>query len=405
MRFIKSLVFSIPIFIIAFKAYALTSMQTSTALGYYRDYTQSARFPVYFSWTARSLFDHGVESSFDVVLNNDFAKNDWKALPTQAMISIPLAKAFEGATYRRSRIQLGRMFFTEGFEFSLLDGAQAPIYWTKKGGVHLAGGVIRSTDIDQSGHNVPMSSLSFFQDVWGAVLRAGVIMRDPGLKSQYYHGSLLKNFESLTFSPQLFTKQEFTENGFNQSLSELAINPTEDFMLAFTHRYSNPRPTNKKDDPNFVYKVFSITPQENLRAAAVLEISENLVLSASAQELSYKANFDIEYANQYDTSAIIRLTNHIFEPIFTYLSSYAGEIWDSGFRYKYLFDNRSQLQFEFDTAWFTKVSGVQSWAQHARMGYQSEIFQNTTGLGYVEIERNQYYEFDARVMFYVTNYL
>src|ERR1039457_3374202 len=144
------------------QASAVVSVSTSGTMGYYRDSNQQGHLPLYYNISYSGTHTNGAESSLDLILNNDFTQNNWSVIPSQVMIVYPLSDGF--SPWRRSRVQIGRQFFTEGFDISLLDGIQLPVYWSQSGGLWFYGGNTHVMDLQDFG-STPLVGGSVFEEI------------------------------------------------------------------------------------------------------------------------------------------------------------------------------------------------------------------------------------------------
>lgn len=388
-------------------AEALTTLQTSTSVGFYRDYRQSAHYPVYHTWSMHGFYDSGVETSFDFLLNNDFAVNQWTFFPTHAEISAPIGRRW--SPERQSRVRLGRQLFTEGFDLSLLDGVQAPIYWSTTGGVMPFAGALKSPDMDQPNEsNAPIVGFAVWERVFDFQIRAGYTAREQDLANRYVHAGLVRQWDSWLWSPQILLKEEWHADDltFNQSSSELslALSPSLDFRVGYANL--QPRPLSPNQASNFVYRYFAISPTELVNGDFTWQVGTASKISLGAQRAFYNSGFQNEVADRQDLGASFEIAQgQWLAPSFTHMTTYGGQIHDLGLRYTIDLSTNSGCNLEYDFAYVDKVNGIHGWVQHARTSYETRIASRAKAMFSLEAERNHYFEFDVRTMAYVTNYL
>jgi len=355
------------------------------------------------------IYGENLETDIDFILNNDFTLNQWKFFPTQAKIEFGLSDRLAYFPDRQSKIVLGRQLYAEGFDLFLLDGIRTPVYWSKNGGVSLQLGSIKSMDMDSDlNTNVLYSGLSLWENILGYQIRSGISARENGLASQFGFFSVSKSFNDFIFSPQILNRQEFNLNSssFNQSATDLTLNLNEKWTLYLNHAYLNPRPIERRQMNNFVYRLLSVSPQESLTADLHFQKDKRLALLFSAQSFSYLANLKKEYGDKQEISTQIQFDEmYSVDFVVTNLLSYGGVLQDIGTRLIYSMDEKRQLSFDVDAGYLRKINGISGYVSHVRSSYQTTLGSRVTGLFGVEAERNQYFEFDLRAMAYVTSYL
>jgi len=374
-------------------------------MGFYRSYTQYNRYPIYHSWSLHGIYGESVETNIDFILNNDFSLNQWKFFPTQAKIDYALSSRYSGAPERQSKIILGRQLYSEGFDLFMLDGIRMPIFWSEKGGVSAQGGMARSLDMDSDTNaGALFGGFSLWEELLGFQVRGGLTAREDSFAYRHGYAAVSRVFSS----GSLLTKQEWDLNSyaFNQSASEFTFDLSDRFSLRFMHAFLNPRPTERRQISNFVYRVLALSPTESVGADFLFQISEGAGFGLSSQSFSYQAGLKKEFGDHQElTTNLLLADTHAISLVLTHLASYGGTLEDFGMGYSYAFSERKQIQLEMDFGYLRKTNGISGVVSHARSAYQTAFGERMKMLFGIEVERNQYFEFDARAMAYVTSYL
>lgn len=398
------------LFLLSFsKSFSYTNIQSSTSLGYYRDYYKTNRFPLYHSWTIKGLYEQGIETDIEFFANNDFSENTWQVIPTQAMISAPLYSEFTQPHHVLSKIKVGRQLFSEGFDLSLLDGLILSHYFSENSGVSPFMGYLRSTDFElQDDHNSPLLGLIAWSQLYQINLRAGYTSRDRDFKNKFLFAALQYEFENLWARPAIYHKTEFKADSmsFNQSYSDLALQLAEPLEGRLAYSNLEPRTTDNLLKQNFIYRLFSISPMETISANLTWTYSENLILMAGTEKGFYNSGFQDEQSERLDFSMNISIDDGKWlSPCVTHLKSYGGELTDFCFRYSHDLSEKARFISEFNAAYLKKVNQIEGWVEHLRGSYETHVWNRAKLQFAIEAERNQYFIFDMRAMAYVTNYL
>ncbi len=391
------------------EGFAFTNIQTSTSFGTFKDYKKIPHYQLFNSWSLKGINEAGLETSIEFYINNDFTENEWSFNPTQAQITYPFTTFLSSSSDVKSEIKVGRQLYTEGFDLALLDGLQVPLRWDKNAGVMPILGQLSSTDFDQAHQSsAPLVGLVIWDSFADLKIRAGGIARDKDLSEKFIFASGQYTFETVLWQPSLFAKQEwFAEDfKFNQNVSEIAAHFSESLDGRLAYSNLDPRPTNKIDADLFVYRLFSISPTETAAIDLTWTMSESLILSLGAEKAYYNSGYLDEVSEREDISMDYQFSEgQWLSPCLTWLRSYGGDVKDLGVRYTYDISTTTKFMTEFDNAYLKKINQIEGWAQHLRSTYEFHFWNRAKfGLA-LEVERNHYYQFDARTMVYVTNYL
>ena len=393
-------------------AQAYTNLQTSTYVGVYRDYFKKEHYPLYHSWSLRGIYGNGTEAALDFYINTDFAVNEAKVNPTQAMISFPIHTIKETDQLVLSEVRLGRMFYTEGFDVGFLDGAEIEWRWSAEGGLMPFGGMLSPTDFSDTDMEMsPTAGLIFWESLYGFNMRFGAIVKDKEFVDRSAFTAVQKQFTDLPLQPLILLKGEWIydqnkEISFNQSHLGMQLQLTEQTSAALDYANLEPRPLSSLNRPNFMYDLFAVTPTETLRANITWQNSKDLSINFGAEAAMYNSGFEDERSHSEEVSCDWQWSSgEWISPNLTYLKSYGGEVSNLGLRYTSELSDITKLSFNFNTAYMKKINKIEGWAQNLRGDFETH-FWNRAKFGFaVEVERNNYYIFDARAQVYVTNYL
>lgn len=383
------------------EAHGTISISTSATMGYYRDSANQGHVPLYYNLGYSGEHGDGVESSFDLILNNDFSDNNWSVIPSQALLVYPLSKGFSAT--RRSRIQIGRQFFAEGFDLCLLDGAQLPIYWSKGGGLWFYGGNSHVMDLLDPGSS-PLAGGTVFQEILGTEVKLGYSGRGNSLSERVYSGSLFRQWDDFFLSPQLIVKGELSDSTgqVSQSLEELLLSPADNFSVSFGYSLRQPRPIHPNQSL-FLYRVIALSAQQTGELSANWQMTKDLSLQALGRLLQYNSGYQTENGSQFEGSISWLMTPHqSVSPFFDHIRSYGGELWDSGLLYKFKASDTTDYRLETAAAYFNKVNNIIGWAYDLRTGLNFQLASRLSAMTWIELESNPLYEFDGRVIANVT---
>lgn len=389
------------------RSFGFTTVENSTSIGFYRDFRQDGHSPLYHSWSLHGYYGHDTEATLNIYLNNDFTAQNWGVYLTQAEIDAPLVSGTYGEPRRRSRLKLGRQIFTEGFDFTLLDGVQMPLYWSPQGGAMPIAGILRSPDVDQPVEATsPLIGVVVWQKFSSLQFRGGATARDEGLSEKNVFSSFLLPIESAPWSPQLFYKEERLAEtfGLRQVTSEILLSPRTDLLTRLSYSELSPRPIRKRDLTSFLYRLFSISPTRSAAFDVSWDKSASLRYGFGATQIDYNSKFRLETANRQEMAVDIDVdSGRWISFVLTRLEAYGGNVYDGGTHFTINLNDSSQFDAQYDLAYLDKIDGIRAWAHHLRTGYKRELSKTTTAIFGVEGERNQYFQFDLRTMLYVAN--
>lgn len=384
-------------------AFALFSLYSKTTLGFYRDSDQRAHYPLYYGFHFTGVHAGEAETQADLSLSNDLSGTDWKILPSQLLVSIPLADSFAEAPYRRTRLQLGRQFFAESFELTLLDGVQVPFYWTASSGCLIYGGSLRTTDLVDT-WSTPLGGVTVFSEVLGAKARAGLSARGTGFAEQAVYASVLRPFATVPLSPTVLVKGEMTpgNEGGSQFLGELQFVPADGFVAGLSHSIRSPKRTSSGTQQT-LYQMLASSAQRTEQVWLNWEPAPSWNVQALVRSLGYNSGFREETGSQQELSLTWTLdASQAISPVFGHLSGYGGELWDAGVRYQRKVSERFEFLTELSAARLDKINAIQGWAYQLRGNVHFIPAQRMATDLWVEVDRNPLFDFDARVIGSVT---
>jgi hypothetical protein len=357
------------------------------------------------AYSYQGLHEKGIETNLELSLNNDFYTNKWNTWLTYGNVLIPLVFQRSSLLKPKSRVEAGRLFWTEGFDLSLLDGAQTSLYFSDTLGVYVYGGSSRTLDLLDP-LTTPLVGVSVFESVFEYRVRAGWMAKESGFGKQNVYGSIARSFDSLPLQPEIIHKTEWkvSQWGFSQSLTDLVVFPAENLDLGLSHAYREPRAV-VDNEQNFLYRLFSQSPQETYSISLGWLSSESLRWQLLSRKHKFNSGVVEEQAEQQDLNLSWQLSStKSLRPSVTYIRGYGGFVWNSGFNYRQKLSGQTEWVTELFGAYFEKVTSVRGWAHHLRTGMNFYFLPRLSVLSLVEVERNQKYEFDTRWMAYATHF-
>ena len=385
---------------------AYVDVQTSTSVGFYRNYKKENQFPVFHSWSLNGFYENGVESSVEFYLNNNFSENQWKLIPTQVQFNLPLQPE---TGYSDSKLKMGRQLFSEGFDLAMLDGVLVPYYLDTSSGIMPVLGYLRSTDFEQKEDNSsPLLGMIYWTSLKGILFRGGYHARDSDFENRYIHTSFQYQWDAIPWKPLLYLKQEFIARNmsFNQSYSELVFTPSDTVEARLAYTNLNPRPTNHSENYTFIYHIFSLSPMETVSSEWTWKKNELTTFNLAMEHGFYQSYKGAEQSSRQDLSMDYAIkSGHWVSPCFIHMKSYGGEMYDLCLRYSVENTINSKYIAELNSAYLNKINQIEGWVQHVRGSYETTLSDKAKILIALEVERNQYFIFDMRTMAYVTNYL
>ncbi len=374
--------------------------------GIYRDLQQSVHYPVFYTAHYSGLHTYGIETDLNLIINNDLAESRWKALPSLMTVTIPVDSERQRFFLRPSRIQAGRQMFLGPFEFSVLDGVQAPLYWSETAGIRLIAGLSHPTDLDDK-EGGPIVGTEWFDRFLGVNTRVGYAARDTRFFDRRIWLIGTRDFSSLPWAPSLMAKAETGDTfkpSTQQMLSELTLNPMDRVFLSGLFSQRNPRRI-LADENYFLYRMFAKTAQRTWETTARIALTAEFSLNTHARWLSYGSGFKTEKGHQQEiTLHWDRANTRIQAPSLTHTRSFGGDLWDVGVQWWNLLTDHIAINTGASASYFSKITNVTGWAYHARGGVEYRLGQSFLVAGWIEGERNPLFDFDTRGIVNVTFY-
>jgi hypothetical protein len=319
-----------------------------------------------------------------------------RACPAYAYVTIPISQGFEYAWFRKSRLQLGRQILAQGFDYAILDGSQARLYWSPEGQILIYGGQTKNIDLFET-NSSPLIGGSVQQGFFGYQLSAGYSVRESKLDTSLIDGGVMKFWEDLPWSPQALVKAQWSQNQNQpvQSLEELLISPLDFMSITLSHSYRTPRPMDN-EWRTFVFRIFSQTPMESQQGSVNFSLFSPLEIQGLIRQLRFKGGSDSELGLQQEWSASTKISEALLLSCYVgYVRGFGGFAHDYGISTKVDFSERTQFQSELSAVQYDKINGMNAWAYNFRNGLNFSIGPKLTALAWVELERNHRFEFDG----------
>jgi len=397
-------------------AHALLSSGISLSGGYYQDYGGKARTPLFLYWNLNHTTNSGVESFFDVGLNNNLLGNVWGAFVYQGYVTVPLSQGFDNAPYKKSRIQLGRQLLTEGFEFNLLDGIQVPYYLNEHTGLSLVAG------------GVPVLAekvVDFSAQILGATVHTEALKApfNIHLKGGYHHkrkkyeattanllfASALLPFEHVPWEPQLFVKAQSdithpTSPGIRWIYADTSVSPLSQLQLGATFTKTEPSPLDARDT-QFIYRLFAIAPQQLTAGYANVAINEDFRLQGNYRLAQYQSPQENETENEQEVSLMWMHARSTFTPSFYRVASYGGTATQIGLSYRRDVSETTSFRAQVSAANISKINSINFIAYNLRGGIDLRLGSRLMLALVAEAERNHQFLIDGRLEGFLQYYL
>jgi hypothetical protein len=304
---------------------------------------------------------------------------------------------------------LGRQLVAQGFDFVLVDGAQAPLYWStdaeREGGVWAYGGWGRTMDLfDFSG--APFAGATVFQTVSRFKLQAGWTVRQTSFSDHTIFGSAFRSFDELPLKPSVLVKAEIGTPtfGLSQTWNELSISPVDDWVISAAYSLRNPRRI-AVIASDFIYSTLAAGAVESGQVTSRLQVSQPLRIDLMGRLMKFNSGTQIDYGYQAELSAVWDIgAGHHFQPLAAYLRGYGGWMADFGAAHIWDISDRTQLRTEIAAAYMNKVNNITTWVYQWREGLRHFLAPRWSLGLWGELERSHRYEFDTRMIASVTHY-
>lgn len=389
-------------------SYAAQFLQSTLSSGYYKDVEQESHLPAYFYWNLGYISRNGFEGHVHFGVNNNLIQDLWKAYLYHATFSIPLSQGFEEAPYRKSKIQIGRQLFLEGFETGLLDGVNIPLYWSSKGGMtFVAGGL----------HTLEKHNFDFDSQIYGGLLHQQFLeaqwkigyffhFKDNNVGNHLVEGNFLKEWQGLPLKPSLFLRgqMKIPKLALFQGLSELELVPIETIVIQ-GGLSSLERSSMTPEDGSFIYRLFSLTSQKTRHLSFTWFPLKSLQLETILRRIYFKSSSKRESANQQEIGFKWTLQDWSLRSFLGHMDSFGGDVWHGGGDIRKSLNSWAKLRLEMDMAKIDKINDISTWAYHGRGGFDFKLASRFLVSTLAELERNHIFEVDSRAIVYVSHYL
>ena len=389
------------LFLLAFIPIPLTAyfhMESTFSGGYYRDIDKDAHVPAYFYWNFNQAHRSGVEISIHSGVNNDVVFETWRFFLYHATLALP---------YKTFRADLGRQFFSEGFEAGMLDGAQARYDWSDDGGLWCAGGGLHSleqTDID---FKTQLYGLALHQKILTALWKVGYFfnVRDKKENLHLIHGAVMKEWQNFIFKPSFLVKGQVNpeESALTQITSEVRLHPSESTVFTFDF-LSQRRNHLLPDDGEFIYGLFSSSAQKTFHTSLTWLPSSHFQAELGGWRSYYDSRRGEESVNRAMLSTSWQWGLYDLNLSLGRMHSYGGRVWHGGGYLKKALKEWADIQIEGSVAYIDKINSINTWAYHVRGGMSFKIAPKLILSALAEVERNHRFEFDTRGIVYVSHY-
>jgi hypothetical protein len=402
------------------RAWALVTFRSSASAGVYRDVFQESHAPVSLDWELTQLGSDGLETVLDLGADNSVVLDQWHFFPYQAFVTIPLEQSFEP---RRSRIQLGRQLLTEGFDFGLFDGVNAPVYWSlspsrgeapgldeQEGGFTAFAGGLRVLEDLQLGFDSRLYGASAHQRFLGTRFKAGTTLRQSVSRDvlhSYLSGELSRRWPEAPLAPSVLAMQEWQLDSWHpdQARLQAQLEPLPELGVAGTYDYRLANDLGPADS-SLLYRLFAVSPERSWGASTSLRISEAIQVSARARQFSYEDAAGGEQGSEQELSCRVSLDRDrslgTLTPALTHLTSYGGALWQFGLDYERALGSLTELLVRGSLARIEKLNQISGLAYYARTSLNLRLGPKVLALGAVELERNYFFDFNARAVAYLS---
>ncbi len=398
-------VLSVFCFLISIQCWALTTLKTTMSSGFYQDRESENHSTVFFNFKHHYLHKSGVESFFELGVNNNFIQDSWGAYPHQFYINLPLDNGFANAPYYKSRIIFGRQLLTEGFELDILDGLVVPYYFSKKFGMTFFGGGLHVTEDKSVSFDNQIGGALFFLRNPSTVYKFGPIVKSSeGIEKYLGLGSFMASFDNWMFNPSVIAKTQFELDNLSH---DQTLVDTQFFYKNYQARFgfSSRRPDNLLlPERNFIYELIAVSNQETIGGAIVWDNGSNFSCSFDGDMVSFDSKSGA------NSGEIQKLTlswyghKNRVNSYFIRTKSFGGTLLQLGGEYKYSFDPTKDFVVELDVADADKINNISGKFYNGHLGMNFNFWERWRALFSVEAESNHLFEFNLKAVAYVTHF-
>lgn len=406
-RYVFVLLFITHFLFVEQPTWALVSLKSTVSTGFYRDAEQEAHTPTYFYWDFSHATQNKIETFLNFGVNNAVMEDWWRIYVYQAMLSIPLWQGFEEAPYRASRLQVGRQLFFEGFELGLLDGLQAPLYWSKSGGVTLAAGGINAVNTHKIKFDSQIYGGTVHETFWGALWKAGYFLNTQvrNAEQNLIESSVLKTWNHFFWHPMVFLRGQLNLplTPWYQGAAELQWVPLETMTLNISSEVLRPNRIIPEDE-TFIYRMFATSTEKSYRFSTAWRPQKEFQTELGYRYITFESQAGDEDAHRIDYSVDTIISDFNVGGYVGYVTSYGGEVTHGGIKTLKSLGHTAKVRLEGSAAWIDKINQIQGWAYHGRGGMDFRLASRFIVSALAEIERNHLFDIDARAVFYVSHY-
>jgi len=389
------------------QAHALTTLNTTLASGYHRDSLKQEHLSLFYNMKYSYTSHSGIETYLDFGINNDFVQEEWGAYPYLLYLTLPLDKGQESAAFRKSRVQIGRQIFLEGFAFETLDGVVLQSYLRPDSGIIVYAGSLHVPE--------ETTKSSFKEQIYGSNLFFNKKMISlkvgPAYKTNANTETYLFNSNALILAndfwshPMLSYKQEwnFKDKSVGQELAEVRAAPIENISMGL--QYSSRRP-----DPNFsrkrrlIYNLFAVGYERSRALTLDWDMPTHQHMGARTERIEYESVAGKENGESHELNYSFDLGSASISPSVRYLSSFGGEMWDYHCRFSYGVNQVTHMSLEAEMSKLDKLNSITGYAYNARAGLDLEFLSRWKAQALLEIERNHLFKVDSRLVIYASHF-
>ena len=391
------LVFSVP-------SFGYFSSQSQIYSGLSRSTYNKLRTPIILDWQGTYLHTSGIETYFDMALENDPTISEYSLNAYEVFLTYPF-KFQKNPRLRPSLyLNMGRQQLAEGFIWEAIDGVIIPYYIGSQMKVLVYGGWIANSADSQDlelKDNIYGSSITLY--TLGSQIKLGINRKqhETATVASYLH--LGKRFETFYFKPTIWLKSEFDlqENSFDQGLYTLNLQFNSKLGAILGHSIRHPKQLNEKQ--KYIYYLFADSPVrqsfseihwdvfDGFSANARYELIE--MTSVVGKELADREHFYLSYNwNQWAVNAGV-----------SYLTSEKGKTWNYFFQVNNQFLKLVQFDLKTDILHVEKSNGIKGMIEVIRLKTNYDINPDWKSMLAFELENNFMSGWDVRAVLYVAH--
>ncbi len=405
------------LFVISFttSSFALVFIKNTISSGYYRDINKDSHITTFFNLHHEYLGSSRIESLIDIDINNNFILDEWKVIPNQINITIPLTNNINNVT-NNTRVIIGRQLLTESFNITILDGFLLPYYINRSWAIISYGGGTHVTE---------ERKLSFDDSIYGTnalfrserlTLKIGPQVKSSNTNkdgvetdhSEYYYliSTASLNFYDLPLTPLLFSKMEFNFDNSTIAQESYELNlswKNITWGTSYTSRY--PDPIFKKKQ-SYLYNLIAIEKEKAISTFASISLLDDTAsIFCSAEQISFESRaLKEEFGYRLTLSSDFDISLSTITQTILYIKSFGGEMYNFSLKFNHPFNDMTNIVIEGDISTYKKINGIEATAYHVRTGLDFNFTSQIKASILSELERNHLFDIDARLVGYARFY-